>query len=140
MTIDAGFHIDESLCVECGQCRRFCPIVEAIYIDERYQHVINNDLCTGCGLCEAFCPIPKAIFSIKSSSTTIEPYHREYLRNLRRVVWRGKWLFHDHPLLGIVTYQARQSLHAHKRRYFDEFGASRNPAAMTASKAAATGL
>lgn len=107
-----GYTIDEQSCIECGQCRRFCPIAGAIRIDERYQHVINADICTGCGLCEAFCPVPGTLIKHGAQKTTAR---QERLLNLRRIVWRGKWGYHDHPLLGALTHQARQRVQEYQR-------------------------
>lgn len=100
-----AYAINENLCVECGQCRRFCPIKGAIIINADYQHTVVTDLCSGCGLCEAFCPVPDALFQL--DATKVE---RSSLKLLRRVVWRRKWRFHNHPLMGAVTLRARSAL------------------------------
>ena len=111
-TRPAAYSIDENLCVECGQCRRFCPIQGAIQIDMRYQHVILNDLCSGCGICEAFCPVPGAIVSAGQAHAV---KNKRYLTVLRQVVWRSRWLYHQHPLMGPLTLNARRQL-AQERR------------------------
>jgi MinD superfamily P-loop ATPase len=108
---DPVYAINEALCIECGQCRRYCPLAGAIVIDERYQHVVIEDKCSGCGLCEAFCPVPGAIVVKPRESKTT----RERLKILRRVVWRGTWSYHEHPLMGAVTHAARQHLRAYRR-------------------------
>jgi MinD superfamily P-loop ATPase len=111
------YQINAENCIECGQCRRYCPIKGAIIINQEYQHTIVADLCSGCGLCEAFCPLPNAIVLTNDKPT----YHSKRLKALRRVVWRGKWGYHQHPLMSPVTAKARQTLRAVKRleRYTD---------------------
>lgn len=104
-----AYAINESLCVECGQCRRFCPVKGAIIIDERYQHVVLADSCTGCGICEAFCPVPGALFQMMETSP-------KPLKILRRVIWRRKWGFHNHPLMGAITLRARAALQNARRQ------------------------
>jgi Na+-translocating ferredoxin:NAD+ oxidoreductase RNF subunit RnfB len=107
-----AYAIDEKLCVECGQCRRFCPIKDAIIINADYQHTVVADLCSGCGLCEAFCPVPGALFQPAVPTQA----DRKPLKILRRVVWRHKWGFHNHPLMGEVTLRARQVLRAARQQ------------------------
>jgi Pyruvate/2-oxoacid:ferredoxin oxidoreductase delta subunit len=119
----AHYSIHELLCVECGQCRRFCPVAGAIRIDERYQHVIVQDVCSGCGICEAFCPVPGAL--VRQNAL---PNARKLI-TLRRVVWRKQWQYHHHPLMGKITGRARwvlQTFHQLER-------ASGYPAASTVS-------
>src|SRR5579859_4488169 len=113
------FAINEESCIECGQCRRYCPIAGAIIIDERYQHHVLADVCTGCGLCEAFCPVPHTLYRIArklSEEFPVEVAHHDerkvldYLIVLRRVVWRGRWRYHDHPIMRPITAEARTRL------------------------------
>ena len=105
------YQIDAQSCIECGQCRRYCPIKGAILINADYQHVVVADLCSGCGLCEAFCPRPGALIRIDDTPT----YHSKKLKALRRVVWRGQWDFHHHPLMATVTKRAHYTLRAARR-------------------------
>lgn len=103
------FAIDSENCVECGQCRRYCPLKDVIRINaESYQHEIDPDTCSGCGLCEAFCPVPGALYTIEQ----VAPQASDYLAALRRVTWRGQWHFEDHPVMGPLTEQARATLKA----------------------------
>ncbi|HCK98520.1 MAG TPA: NADH-quinone oxidoreductase subunit F, partial [Candidatus Marinimicrobia bacterium] len=44
--------IDKSKCIECGLCRKNCP-VNAISED----FVVNTDLCTKCNSCIEVCPV-----------------------------------------------------------------------------------
>ena len=42
-------------CINCGECRRVCPIVDAVYFaGDKYR--INNDACVYCGDCRDVCP------------------------------------------------------------------------------------
>jgi Pyruvate/2-oxoacid:ferredoxin oxidoreductase delta subunit len=100
-----AYTIDQALCVGCGQCRRYCPIKRVITINADYQHVIVSDSCSGCGLCDAFCPVPGALVQMAA-----EQVDRKRLKLLRRVVWRGKWQYHQHPLMSRLTLQARNLL------------------------------
>jgi Pyruvate/2-oxoacid:ferredoxin oxidoreductase delta subunit len=109
---DFVYAIDEKTCIECGQCRRYCPIPGAIIINSDYQHTVVADLCTGCGICAAFCPIPNVLFRVakQQSDAVLEPLSGEFLAALRRVVWRSRWQYHEHPVMKPVTGQAREEL------------------------------
>lgn len=48
------FAIDESQCVECGACRRYCPVGCIAY--EQLQHTVRLTDCIGCVICYAVCP------------------------------------------------------------------------------------
>lgn len=48
------FAIDEAVCVDCGACRRYCPVDCIPY--ENMQHQVNLDECIGCTICYAVCP------------------------------------------------------------------------------------
>ncbi len=111
---DLVYAIDELTCIECGSCRRYCPVPGAIIISAAYQHTILADICTGCGICEAFCPVPNTIFPVLNQ----QPYYLELaqtqaverLRARRRIVWRDKWRFAEHPVMGEITLAARRRL------------------------------
>lgn len=48
------FAISESQCVECGACRRYCPVDCIAY--ENLQHRVLLEQCVGCTICYAVCP------------------------------------------------------------------------------------
>lgn len=48
------FAIDRDACIDCGACRRYCP-VDCIPYDS-LEHRIEQDPCTGCTICFAVCP------------------------------------------------------------------------------------
>jgi formate hydrogenlyase subunit 6/NADH:ubiquinone oxidoreductase subunit I len=48
------FVIEENACVECGACRRYCPVDCIPY--EHMQHQVNLEQCVGCTICYAVCP------------------------------------------------------------------------------------
>lgn len=98
------FAIDENTCIECGSCRRYCPVPNTIFIDADYQHTIDPSMCTGCGICEAFCPVPNTIFQVSHA----EAQSRERLKAIRRSIWRSKWHYETHPVMGPVTLEARR--------------------------------
>ena len=118
---DFVFAIDEKTCIECGRCRRYCPIPGAIVINSNYQHTIVADLCTDCGICEAFCPIPNVIFRVEKNAVSPEqikpPTSGEFLMALRRVVWRSKWNYHDNPVMKPIAAEAREQLKAFLQSY-----------------------
>ncbi|HEY8476946.1 MAG TPA: 4Fe-4S binding protein [Chloroflexota bacterium] len=47
------FRIVEEACINCGACRRYCP-VDCIPYD--LQHQIDQARCVGCVICYAVCP------------------------------------------------------------------------------------
>jgi len=46
--------IDNSNCIQCGICWKFCPDV-AIHIENEFP-VVDYDYCKGCGICAEECP------------------------------------------------------------------------------------
>ena len=48
------FAIEREACIDCGACRRYCPVDCIPY--SGLEHDIVLDLCTGCTICYAVCP------------------------------------------------------------------------------------
>jgi len=46
--------IDQSKCISCGMCRKFCPDV---CIDLTPKATVDYDYCKGCLLCVTVCPV-----------------------------------------------------------------------------------
>ncbi|NJE08099.1 3-methyl-2-oxobutanoate dehydrogenase subunit delta [Thermococcus sp. M39] len=55
--------VDESKCVKCYICWKFCP-EPSIYIKEDGYVAIDYDYCKGCGICANECPT-KAITMVR---------------------------------------------------------------------------
>ncbi len=116
------FIINENTCIECGQCRRYCPIPGAIVISAEYQHTVVADLCIGCGICEVFCPVPDtlsrverpAAFAAQPMSLKAPPL--EIQRSLRHVVWLKRWRYQRHPIMAPAAKQARDRLHGYLKQ------------------------
>ena len=53
------FTIDEEACIDCGACRRYCPVDCIPY--EGLRHQIVQEPCTGCTICYAVCPADAVI-------------------------------------------------------------------------------
>lgn len=47
--------VDESECIQCGQCSASCAY-NALVLDEHMMLVVNRDNCTGCRTCVDSCP------------------------------------------------------------------------------------
>jgi Pyruvate/2-oxoacid:ferredoxin oxidoreductase delta subunit len=61
------FAIDEGACIDCGACRRYCP-VDCIPYDG-LQHRIVQEPCTGCTICYAVCPAD-AVLTVEDGRAT----------------------------------------------------------------------
>lgn len=51
-------------CTGCNLCKRFCPSIGTITIEDRKIKSVNLALCANCGLCAYNCPT-KAIYMTK---------------------------------------------------------------------------
>lgn len=49
-----AYEIDQSKCIQCGDCAESCP-VEAI-LEEDGKYTIDADACLSCGVCTGSCP------------------------------------------------------------------------------------
>jgi ferredoxin len=50
-----NYYIDEEACINCGSCRRFCPVDTIPYFN--LQHQVDMEGCIGCTICYAVCPV-----------------------------------------------------------------------------------
>ncbi|ACV24172.1 4Fe-4S ferredoxin iron-sulfur binding domain protein [Methanocaldococcus fervens AG86] len=50
-----NYELDESKCIKCGICARYCP-TDAIKVVIRKSIDVNLDSCMGCGACAEVCP------------------------------------------------------------------------------------
>lgn len=50
-----NYHINEASCINCGSCRRFCPVDTIVYTN--LQHQVDMTGCIGCTICYAVCPV-----------------------------------------------------------------------------------
>ena len=55
MKASLTYHIDEALCINCGSCRRFCPVDTILY--DNLQHQVDMTGCISCTICYAVCPV-----------------------------------------------------------------------------------
>ncbi len=61
------FAIDEVACIDCGACRRYCPVDCIPYT--ALQHRVEVERCTGCTICFAVCPA-EAVITIPDGRAT----------------------------------------------------------------------
>ena len=48
--------VDETLCVRCGTCVRYCPTACITVCREGFPLTFDWDYCKGCGICANECP------------------------------------------------------------------------------------
>jgi len=81
------YHIDEPACINCGSCRRFCPVDTIPYVN--LQHQIDMEGCIGCTICYAVCPVD-AIEVTETLSphakVTLDPEAMERVRKRKREI------------------------------------------------------
>lgn len=87
------FHINEELCIQCGECAEDCPA--GVISMEDYPKATNEDACFSCQHCLAVCPTGAlSIFGISPDASTMlegnmpDPARVETLIKGRRSVRR----------------------------------------------------
>jgi MinD superfamily P-loop ATPase len=60
-----SYRIDEELCINCGSCRRFCPVDAIPYRSLRHQ--VEMAACIGCTICYALCPVDAVIVTARDT-------------------------------------------------------------------------
>jgi MinD superfamily P-loop ATPase len=63
---DELYSIDEHICINCGSCRRFCPVDCIPYTSLR--HRIDQERCIGCTICYAVCPVDAVVIDVPRHS------------------------------------------------------------------------
>lgn len=66
MKATLNYQIDESVCINCGSCRRFCPVDTITYLN--LQHQVEMNGCIGCTICYAVCPVDAVIVTEENSA------------------------------------------------------------------------
>ena len=64
------FAIDEIRCIDCGACRRYCPVDCIPY--RNMQHQVDLDRCIGCTICYAICPAD-AVVTVADPAERVRP-------------------------------------------------------------------
>jgi Fe-S-cluster-containing hydrogenase component 2 len=74
------YRIDEAACINCGSCRRFCPVDAIPYRGLRHQ--VEMARCIGCTICFALCPVDAVIVSTGDTrqAVALEPATMERVR------------------------------------------------------------
>ena len=81
-------HVEQKLCVGCGQCRNICAHGAPIITDGKA--VIDHDRCVGCGRCIAVCPKNAVQINWDETTTNLNRKIAEYTK----AVVDGRPCFH----------------------------------------------
>lgn len=92
------YHIDEELCINCGSCRRFCPVDAIPY--RQLQHQVEMASCIGCTICYALCPVD-AVIVTKSDTGPAVPLEQTNTERVRAKAWiKGPFYQHKRRKAG----------------------------------------
>jgi ferredoxin len=91
------YRIDEVTCINCGSCRRFCPVDTIPY--RNLQHQIEMAGCIGCTICYAVCPVDAVIVTERGCALRLDDADMERVR-------RHSWV--KGPFYQFKRRQARQ--------------------------------
>ncbi len=79
------YHIDEVACINCGSCRRFCPVDAIPYIN--LQHQIDMEGCIGCTICYAVCPVDAVEVKEKAAPSPKVIFDPDEMERVRKRNW-----------------------------------------------------
>src|SRR5689334_1899802 len=85
MKAPLNYHIDESVCINCGSCRRFCPVDTITYLN--LQHQVDMSGCIGCTICYAVCPVDAVIVTEESGSGVHAQLDNPTMERVRMRAW-----------------------------------------------------
>lgn len=66
---------DDSMCIGCGRCEKFCPTTAARVVEKKV--VIEEKRCIGCGQCVHQCPEDNVLELIPNARTVFLPILKE---------------------------------------------------------------
>ena len=81
-------HVNQKLCVGCGQCRKICAHGAPVITDRKA--AIDHDKCVGCGRCIAICPKNAVQINWDESTSNLNRKIAEYTK----AVVDGRPCFH----------------------------------------------
>ena len=81
-------HVNQKLCIGCGQCRKICAHGAPVITDRKA--VIDHDKCVGCGRCIAVCPKNAVQINWDESTSNLNRKIAEYTK----AVVDGRPCFH----------------------------------------------
>lgn len=107
------YHIDETVCINCGSCRRFCPVDTIPYLN--LQHQVDMAGCTGCTVCYAVCPVDAVEVTedgLHGRTVVLDPTDMDRVRE--RTWAKGPFHQHKRRLAGLVP-QRKAAIDARDR-------------------------
>lgn len=103
------YHIDETICINCGSCRRFCPVDTITYTN--LQHQVDMSGCIGCTICYAVCPVDAVIITEHGSTVPLSRLDPTTMERVRERAWaKGPFFQAKRRLAGQTSKKPRPSL------------------------------
>ena len=95
------YHIDEDACINCGSCRRFCPVDAIPYVNLRHQ--VDMEACTGCTICYAVCPVDAVEVTAAGPAESRAALDPATMERVRTHVWvKGPFYEQKRRAAGLV--------------------------------------